>query len=607
MQILRELLGLAIVSGERTPWDEMPASDSDSDSGSETLGAVGDSNFQSDTELKQLSASIKNTVTCLFRLSMAIRDPAPNTQSRSFITVDKSYFQHHDIQHVESKFPQAARFLTERLGRAISGRRQYISYREEHHQKLVKNIEKIGQEEPRTEHTTNSTEASPIPVLDQAKTNTVMDDSFDFDSLSQTSYATSINATIRPPPLPKEAKEKEHFECPLCYMIVSIHTTAGWKQHVYRDLHPFCCTYEHCTTADRLYDSRRSWFTHELAHKSSWQCIEGCNKSFHVEIEFVAHVQAQHPELSAPNVISALKQTAVKSANILEPTECPLCEKRMTLRALQKHLGHHQEQLSLFALPPNLDDTEDDPPDDEVEVPVDVETWQDDELSDTNDIADIDDDLKYDTEPEDPSENSVAAGPIANIYKGGERPCDACRIRKIRCVIHEGSVLCVLCELHKQECTFVQSPIISTDLFGQSPVYSSPGTNSEFKELPPVPWGATPETPLGKIAGIALHFHTDLVPLATASIKDPSADESTRRVEHTKLSDRIRREVIAKLYTVQAVDEEASARRKELIKEATDLLNELKQEASGLFCQHPGCGQSFSLSHLLQQHEAHDQ
>jgi hypothetical protein len=185
MQILRELLGLAIVSGERTPWDEMPASDSDSDSGSETLGAVGDSNFQSDTELKQLSASIKNTVTCLFRLSMAIRDPAPNTQSRSFITVDKSYFQHHDIQHVESKFPQAARFLTERLGRAISGRRQYISYREEHHQKLVKNIEKIGQEEPRTEHTTNSTEASPIPVLDQAKTNTVMDDSFDFDSLSQ--------------------------------------------------------------------------------------------------------------------------------------------------------------------------------------------------------------------------------------------------------------------------------------------------------------------------------------------------------------------------------------------------------------------------------------
>ncbi|KAF2146651.1 uncharacterized protein K452DRAFT_241619 [Aplosporella prunicola CBS 121167] len=40
-----------------------------------------------------------------------------------------------------------------------------------------------------------------------------------------------------------------------------------------------------------------------------------------------------------------------------------------------------------------------------------------------------------------------------------ERPCDACRRRKSRCVIHEGALLCVLCEFHKQECTFVQSPL----------------------------------------------------------------------------------------------------------------------------------------------------
>ncbi|TID17471.1 nitrogen regulatory protein OTam [Venturia nashicola] len=39
-----------------------------------------------------------------------------------------------------------------------------------------------------------------------------------------------------------------------------------------------------------------------------------------------------------------------------------------------------------------------------------------------------------------------------------ERPCDACRRRKSRCVIHEGAVLCVLCEFHKQDCTFVQDP-----------------------------------------------------------------------------------------------------------------------------------------------------
>jgi hypothetical protein len=54
---------------------------------------------------------------------------------------------------------------------------------------------------------------------------------------------------------------------------------------------------------------------------------------------------------------------------------------------------------------------------------------------------------------------SSTAGPVANIRTRRERPCDACRRRKSRCVIHEGAALCVLCEFHKQECTFVQSPL----------------------------------------------------------------------------------------------------------------------------------------------------
>ncbi|KAF2705164.1 hypothetical protein K504DRAFT_448756 [Pleomassaria siparia CBS 279.74] len=54
---------------------------------------------------------------------------------------------------------------------------------------------------------------------------------------------------------------------------------------------------------------------------------------------------------------------------------------------------------------------------------------------------------------------SSTVGPVANIRTRRERPCDACRRRKSRCVIHEGAVLCVLCEFHKQECTFVQSPL----------------------------------------------------------------------------------------------------------------------------------------------------
>ncbi|KAF8858067.1 hypothetical protein BDZ45DRAFT_591724 [Acephala macrosclerotiorum] len=54
------------------------------------------------------------------------------------------------------------------------------------------------------------------------------------------------------------------------------------------------------------------------------------------------------------------------------------------------------------------------------------------------------------------SSNSGESG--TNIRSRKDRPCDACRRRKSRCVIHEGQTSCVLCQFHTQECTFVQSP-----------------------------------------------------------------------------------------------------------------------------------------------------
>lgn len=57
------------------------------------------------------------------------------------------------------------------------------------------------------------------------------------------------------------------------------------------------------------------------------------------------------------------------------------------------------------------------------------------------------------------SMSSTASGESgANIRGRKDRPCDACRKRKSRCVINEGQTTCVLCQFHTQECTFVQSP-----------------------------------------------------------------------------------------------------------------------------------------------------
>jgi hypothetical protein len=126
--------------------------------------------------------------------------------------------------HVQAKFPDIPQYLAERLGRAISSRRQYLTYREVHHEKLSKGIDKLGLEAARTEFTTNSTEATRLQQNDKV---TMMDDGD--DTCSMTSYATSVNATLRAPGLPKEAREKEYYNCPLCHVLISIHTTAAWK------------------------------------------------------------------------------------------------------------------------------------------------------------------------------------------------------------------------------------------------------------------------------------------------------------------------------------------------------------------------------------------
>ena len=39
-----------------------------------------------------------------------------------------------------------------------------------------------------------------------------------------------------------------------------------------------------------------------------------------------------------------------------------------------------------------------------------------------------------------------------------ERPCDACRKRKSKCVVTEGRKTCAACGAHGQECTYVEDP-----------------------------------------------------------------------------------------------------------------------------------------------------
>ncbi|KAH7380244.1 hypothetical protein DE146DRAFT_624784, partial [Phaeosphaeria sp. MPI-PUGE-AT-0046c] len=301
--VLRE--ALEIVTGERVPWEDL--SDSESDVSETDLATPDD---EASTELAQLASNMTEINSCLMRLSLAIRNPAPHDQFKESRQIDVTHFEAFDIEHVRGKFPSASEYLVLRLGKAISRRRQYLRYREEHRKKLEQGlpVQPLPQEIESTQDAVRtptapsekieSTVASSIPLAVKASISSSNLDEIDYyeDTLSQTSYASSNNdsSKLRPPPLPEAGQDGDPFECPLCFRFTSVRQTPAWHKHVYRDLQP--------------YD------TMDLA------------------------------------------------------AGCPLCHIQLpSLTQLRRHLGKHHDELSLFALPSYLKEDDNEVDDDDID------------------------------------------------------------------------------------------------------------------------------------------------------------------------------------------------------------------------------------------------
>ncbi|ORY13202.1 hypothetical protein BCR34DRAFT_276309 [Clohesyomyces aquaticus] len=224
-----------IVTGKRIPWEDL------SDSESEFSNDDAVSGHPDTTELKQLLSNTAEITTCLMRLSMAIRNPAPHDQFKESGLVDTSHFEAFDIDHVRGKFPKAEEWFTVRLGKAISRRRQYLQYRDGHRKRLGQGLETIETAPSSDEAATTtisqdkieSTVASSIPLALKATESRIglAEDECYEDILSQTSYAsTSDNSErLRPPPVPKQARDGNPFECPVCFRIIAVRQVAAWQ------------------------------------------------------------------------------------------------------------------------------------------------------------------------------------------------------------------------------------------------------------------------------------------------------------------------------------------------------------------------------------------
>lgn len=356
---------LQIFRGERIPWDKRTLQiNSDSEVTDSEIESDPDSS-DGETELRQLMTSIHDTITFLLRLSMAIRNPAPYDQYMNSAKISTSHFQHFDIKHVEEKFPEAPKEVAIALGKAISRRREYFKYRESHNKKLsdgliaiksAQNIEKEIDQDAKTKSIPLSTIASSIPQEVKAKDYLLEleADQHSDSGQTQTSFATTAagSQSRQAPDIPKEAREGNPFPCPFCFLIISVNSKRSWKKHVLKDLQPYSCTFPSCLNSKKLFERRHEWFQHEIQfHRRFWHCIEGCQAQFQSKEGLERHLMKHHDSCAVPQGLVRLTTSGETRPNMRTITRCILCGQGLELRELERHLGRHQKQLALFALP----------------------------------------------------------------------------------------------------------------------------------------------------------------------------------------------------------------------------------------------------------------
>jgi hypothetical protein len=212
--------------------------------------------IESTSELQELCTAINAAVANLMKLSMLIRESSKRDDYAKAASRYNTWNPSADIGHVEEKYGTAkggsgsgSAWLLERLGKAITRRRQFLTYRKEHHDKLTgdwgEDINIIEEE-----HYTGQEDKQPAKTIAPTQATTFVPNMIPIDKDgseiagsfgSQTSYeATEVasgdgSTKLTVPPPPKWAFEDvpfeygEPFQCPFCYTEQIVKNKNAWK------------------------------------------------------------------------------------------------------------------------------------------------------------------------------------------------------------------------------------------------------------------------------------------------------------------------------------------------------------------------------------------
>ncbi|RYP03946.1 hypothetical protein DL764_004780 [Monosporascus ibericus] len=362
----------------------------------------------------------------LLKISILIRKATPRDRfAKALRKRQDPYLDEFDIRYVEERHPKLrrpnAQWLSERFGRAITKRREFLRYCREHRDKMAgkvqtnyvtpeypsqpkeekkKGLENIApgtlapsvantkHDGAKTVWTKPSTKASTLNVAQLA----VLQETQDHDNRSYISAASSVRlgseeATLHLPSLRDVSKGNAAFECPLCCGIQSISREYSWKRHAYQDLKAYVCTLGEGECDFKLFGDSKAWFNHELqCHRRQWTCIVCRKGPFRDQERFHSHVKQAHPDLEV-NQWTVLLHAGQRPLDAIPAGDCPFCDEwEQSLRAAAKnqgtadnslresaestivvdppefrrHVAFHMEQLALFAIPRDTGDDEDD-------------------------------------------------------------------------------------------------------------------------------------------------------------------------------------------------------------------------------------------------------
>ena len=146
---------------------------------------------------------------------MSIRNPTGAQRYIKSAHIDTSFYEPYDVEHVRQLFPQAKEYLIERLGKAVSRRRQYLKYRETHAVKLAQHLDEMD-----TATALSQTTASALLVHGVVREDTR-------SVTTEASGATSVTSVqkARMPSMPQVAGKQQPFQCPYCRTIECVKDT----------------------------------------------------------------------------------------------------------------------------------------------------------------------------------------------------------------------------------------------------------------------------------------------------------------------------------------------------------------------------------------------